>query len=306
MKQSSDQKERHRQFLLGNLPEQQAEDLEERIFLDPDLAEDLQIEEEELIADYHSGALSEAERQLFEQKYHSTEVNNQMLEYEATFREFVASKPPSERRLNLETNRIRTPKTELIELGNRQSPVDAVSSWLRSLFTSRPALAYSTAALGFIILAFAIWYLLPSRGGPSYSAERRATEAALETLNAPTKIAALGFGNAVELKPVQRFGDEAVRVGGENVTTDGLIRFRLNLTEGNASAYNATFLNEKHNELFTVPNIPVRATPTGAQLWIVVPIRYLNRGDYQIELTDAASGSSTPSNSYPFRMTLEN
>ena len=306
MTNSSDQKEQHRQFLLGSLPEQQAEELEERIFLDPDLAEDLQIEEEELIADYHSGVLSEIERQLFEKKYHSTEINKQMLEYEATFRDFVASKPPTERRFNLETNHIRTPKTELIEPVNRRNPVHAIASWLRSLFTSRPALAYSSAVLGFIILASAIWYLVPSRSGPTYSVERRAAEAALESLNTPARIAALGFSNAVELKPVQRYGDETAPVGTENVTTDGLIRFRLNLTEGNASAYNATFLDEKQNELFSVPNIPVRSTPSGAQLWIVVPIRYLNRGDYRIEIKDAASGSSTTGNSYPFRMTLQN
>lgn len=301
MTDSIDAKNRYRQFLLGNLPEQQAQALEERMFLEPDLAEGLQIEEEELIADYQAGVLPAAERELFEKKYHSTAVNKQLLQYEATFREFVASKPPpAARRVSVETDRIQTLGTAQVELPTKRSYV----AGLFSLFTSRSALAYSTAVVGFIILAVVVWYLVLSRSGPNHSAQRRAAEAALETLNTPAKIAALGFGDAVELKPIQRFGGETVRVGAEDVTADGLIPFRLNLTEGNVSAYNATFLDEKRNELFTVPNIPVRSTPAGQQIWIVVPIKYLNRGDYQIELK--APGSSTTSNSYPFRITLQN
>ncbi|HEU0253498.1 MAG TPA: hypothetical protein VFR12_10745 [Pyrinomonadaceae bacterium] len=295
MTQYSDQKVRHRQFLLGNLPEQQAQALEERIFLEPDLAEDLQIEEEELIADYHAGTLSNAERQLFEKKYHSTAANRQLLEYEATFKEFVATKPQAEPLLSVETDRILGVETKPIE------PVRA-PSWWSSFFSSRRALAYSTAAVAFVLIAVALWYLLLFKSGPSHSAERKAAEAALAALNTPTKIATLGFGAAVELKPVERSGGETVRIEAENVA-DGLIPFRLNLTEGNAPAYDATFVDANRNEMFTVANVPVRSTSNGPQIWIVVPLQYLTRGDYQIELK--ATGSET-TNSYPFRMTVQN
>ena len=296
----SDQKEWYRQFLLGNLPEQETHALEERMFLEPDFAEELQIEEEELIADYHSGALSVAERGQFEKKYHSTEINKQLLEYEATLTEFIGSKPLGKQSLGVETNPIVPVETEPFEPINKPGLVDF--SWFRSHFTFQRTLAYSTAAVGVIVIGLAVWYFFLSNNYRGHSAQRKAIEAALAALNTPEKIAGIGFGAAAEVKPIQRFGGETVRIGEQNVSADGLIPFRLNLTEGKASAYNATFLDERRNELFTIPNIPVRSTLSGPQLWMVVPVKYLSRGDYQIELKDATSETSTPGNSYPFRM----
>lgn len=305
---SPDEQKEHRQFLLGNLPEQQAQALEERIFLEPELSEDLQIEEEELIAEYHAGTLSAGERRLFERKYTSNEANKRLLKYEATFREFLQSKPSvgsAEQRSSVETDRIFSVETNPIEPLTKPTRAGAVVAWLGSLVPSRRILAYATAIVGLLLMVVAFWYLLSNKSGPTHSVERRTIEAVLGALNPPGKIVAVGTGNEVQLKPIQRFDGEIPRVGVDSVTADGLIQFLLSLTEGSSLEYNATFLDEKRNELFTVSNIPVHATANGQQIWIIVPIKYLPRGDYQIELSDARSKTHDASNSYPFRVTVQ-
>jgi anti-sigma-K factor RskA len=297
-----EQKQHHRQFLLGILPEPQAQALEERIFLEPDLAEDLRIEEEELVADYHAGVLAGEERRLFERKYEASETNKRLLHYEVAFREFVVStshRQPVEQLSKVDTDRILSVETQPIE--PVRSPVAAVSRWWTSLFARRRALAYSTVVFALIIITVAFWYFRYAGDGANNLAQRRAIEGALALLNGPGGTGTALFGEGVELKPIERFSGELVRVGAENVTSSGLIQFRLSLSAGGASQYDATFLDEKRNELFTVSNIAVRSTSSGPQVWVVVPVRYLNRGDYQIELKASNSGSST-SNSYPFRV----
>lgn len=297
-----EQKQLHRQFLLGTLPEPQAQALEKRIFLEPDLAEDLRIDEEELIADYHEGVLAGEERRLFEIKYGASETNKRLLQYEATFREFVAStsrSQPVEQLSKVETDRILSVETQPIE--PVRSPVAALSQWFTSLLATRRVLAYSTVGLALVIVTVALWYLLSTGDSTNNLAQRRAIEAALAALNGPGGIGTTRFGEGVELKPIERVSGALVRVGAENVNAAGLVQFRLSLNEGGASQYDATFLDEERNELFTVPNIAVQSTSSGPQVWVVVPVRYLNRGDYQIELRVANSGGSA-GNSYPFRV----
>src|SRR5436853_1928493 len=81
-----------RQFLLGQLREEQAEQLEKRIFADRDFAEEIDIAESELITDYHENKLNPEERTLFERKYLTSAANVRVVDYEGIFREFIRGK----------------------------------------------------------------------------------------------------------------------------------------------------------------------------------------------------------------------
>src|ERR1700749_5202221 len=81
-----------RQFLLGQLPEESAQRVDARIFAERDFAEEVEIVEGELIADYHENNLSPEERALFEQKYLTSAANIQVVDYESVFREFIRGK----------------------------------------------------------------------------------------------------------------------------------------------------------------------------------------------------------------------
>ncbi len=58
-----------REYLLGNLSDEDQQQLEERLMTDDDLFEELEISKGELIEDYRSGELTQKELRSFEQNY---------------------------------------------------------------------------------------------------------------------------------------------------------------------------------------------------------------------------------------------
>ena len=62
-------KQELRSYLLGTLPNPGQRELEERLFTDPDLYQELPIAEDELIDQYVAGELASLERQQFESHF---------------------------------------------------------------------------------------------------------------------------------------------------------------------------------------------------------------------------------------------
>jgi len=60
---------RIRAYLLGHLNEEEQEQIEERLIVDDDLSEELEISKGELVEEYYAGELAEKERQWFESNY---------------------------------------------------------------------------------------------------------------------------------------------------------------------------------------------------------------------------------------------
>ena len=58
-----------RDYLLGRLSHKEQEHLEERLIVDDDLSEELEISKGELIEEYCAGELTEKERRWFERNY---------------------------------------------------------------------------------------------------------------------------------------------------------------------------------------------------------------------------------------------
>jgi len=66
---SAHDQSRIREYLLGHLSHEEQEHLEERLIVDDDLSEELEISQGELIEEYRAGELTEKERQWFESNY---------------------------------------------------------------------------------------------------------------------------------------------------------------------------------------------------------------------------------------------
>ena len=66
---NSHDQSRIREYLLGNLNNEEQEQLEERLIVDEDLWEELEISKGELIEEYRAGELPDKERQWFETNY---------------------------------------------------------------------------------------------------------------------------------------------------------------------------------------------------------------------------------------------
>lgn len=69
---SNNDQARVREYLLGNLSDQDQEKLEERLMTEDDLFEELEISKGELIEEYRTGGLTEAEHRWFERNYLAT------------------------------------------------------------------------------------------------------------------------------------------------------------------------------------------------------------------------------------------
>ncbi len=80
-----------RQYLLGSLPSELQQRVEERLLTEAELLESLEIEEDELIDEYLAEKLSEEERQKFEQYFLGTPERQQNLRFARALRRYVVT-----------------------------------------------------------------------------------------------------------------------------------------------------------------------------------------------------------------------
>lgn len=305
--------ERHadiRRFLLGQSSEESAEKTEERIFIEPDFAEEVRIVEGELIEAYRAGDLSAEERALFERKYLTSAAGRGTVAYEDAFIDFVRTKS-EEKRGDAAAGEMAAASARpdaVIDATHRreESRRGALSSLLAPLWAPRRAAAFSLSAAFVLLLAVGIW-LQSRRDSPPPDparAERSARETELARLNADDAGPRGREVAAVTLSPAERNAGTTQRVAVGGDAPDGLVSFRLNLTQNAPGPYRAVFLDDHGNELFAVSNLSARDTPEGTQLRLLVPVGYFRGGDYQIALGRAAVGGTyAPEGSYTFRVT---
>lgn len=314
---SKEQDAEIRKFLLGQLAEERAEQFEDRIFADPDFAEEVQIVESELIADYREGTLSPAALSSFEQKYLSNSAELQALEYESILNEFLRAKSASTRTAHAAnaaaSTKAATARPDVEANTPSVTPEkpkhESLLARLKSLLQARPAWSYSVIAaclLLFIIGGVLIGsWLRQSVSDDSAQAERRLVEEDLARLNLDAANAASIRPEAtVDLLPGQRYGGAMPRVVLSDAHRDAVIKLRLNLTHGGVARYRAVFLDQNRRELFAVSDLPTQNTTDGPQIWILVPTKYLKRGDYQINGSGMGKdGVYVEDNAYSFRVT---
>lgn len=292
-----------RQFLLGRLPEESAEHLEDRIFADRDFAEEVEIAESELIADYHENNLGPEDRALFERRYLTSDANIQAVDYEGVFREFIRGKlkeedPLHRGRLGLVATPPAGPAAKVSPAESEPSKHGLRFSWLRRFFVTRPLLANLTAVASLLLLlAVGFWklsaYLTRPPAGDSAQTERRAIEGELARLNtAPAASLQVTPAVTVDLQPMQRGGGAMARLRIGDFNRSSFIRLRLGLIQSGPVNYRASFLDDRRNELFVVEDLTPQNTPEGPQVQLLVPAKYFRPGDYQISLSALNRGGS--------------
>jgi hypothetical protein len=80
-------------YLLGDLPEAQERQLDERCFTDQAWFEQVVVIKDELFADYVRGALSPSDRQRFERRFLSTPEGRQQIEFTRTMLQVIDEEP---------------------------------------------------------------------------------------------------------------------------------------------------------------------------------------------------------------------
>jgi hypothetical protein len=304
-----------RQFLLGQLAEERAEELEDRIFADPDFAEEVQIVESELIADYQAGTLSSAALSSFEQKYLTSPAGLQAVEQESVLNEFLQAM--SARDCAAQKTAAVTPtQPEMLQptpeaydslIEEKREP-ESLLARLKSFFQVHPTLAYSAVVAGLLLLIGAgiltTTLLRQSAVNDPAQAERRRIEDDLARLNLDEAAASrINAETIVDLIPAQRSGGVMPRVPLSDANRDGVIKLRLSLTRSGVVRYRAVFFDQNRRELFAISDLRVQNTPDGPQVWLFMPTKYLKPGDYQINGSSLSKdGTYAQDSAYSFRV----
>jgi hypothetical protein len=126
------------QYLLGNLSEAEQSRLEERFFQDVELSELLSEIEDDLIDQYVRGELSNRERERFEHHFLISERRRQKVDFA---------------RALLQAEKARMASS----IASIEKPASAWKSRLSFLYSPRPALVYSMAAVMLLFLLGGAW-----------------------------------------------------------------------------------------------------------------------------------------------------
>lgn len=142
-----DNEELEKRFLLGNLPEPERAQVEDRVLSDNDFYQKLLITEDDLIDAYARGEMPATERALFEQRYLNSRQRSERLEFAKMLYNSVSSKADTS-----------APVPE---------PAQSVSWWRSlsgSLFSGRRSLGFTmAAAVALLIVVLAGAWLLIER-----------------------------------------------------------------------------------------------------------------------------------------------
>ncbi|HKR21776.1 MAG TPA: hypothetical protein VJS17_04235, partial [Pyrinomonadaceae bacterium] len=262
MKAFTNEENTIRRFLLGQLPEQEQEQVEDRIFTDPDFAEEVQIIEHELIADDRAGKLTEDDRTSFANKY-STKANQATVDLEKAFSEFVCTKTAG----SVDELRVDQPVV-------RRTIPERTGFWQRLIPALGPAVVYPTAAVALVLLVGAVWYLVSHYQNPANS--RAVIEAELARLNAPGA-PPQSVLSTVDLEIAQRSGGAMGRITPGTTSPDGVFEFFLNLTEMSSRKYRAVVFDDRRKELFAIADLTAQGSDAGPRIRLVIPFKYLSR-----------------------------
>src|SRR5262245_16068234 len=80
-----------RNYLLGTFPESEREKLEQRVLTEAAVYEELLTTEDELVDQYLTNQLSEAERKQFESHFSASQDHQQKIRFGRTFRTYIES-----------------------------------------------------------------------------------------------------------------------------------------------------------------------------------------------------------------------
>lgn len=125
-----------RQYLLRQLSENQQQSIEQRLLVDDDLFEELEIVEAQLVDDYVAGSLTSEENRQFDEHFLTTPERQQSLQFARVFRRYVDSHP--------------------IPQNHR-----AVKSWWQRWEGQAWELRVAAAVLAVGIIALALWFTIP-------------------------------------------------------------------------------------------------------------------------------------------------
>lgn len=322
MKDERDNEDLLVRYLLGQLPEDEQQRIEQRFFDDEQYYQQLLEVEDELRCAYAQGALPRAPQAQFERRFLIFADERKRV---ALARAMLAELP------QISVEEVPRP------VSRRSEPKSARSWLLWSFGWLNPARSFALAAAALVIVAGCVWLLFETarlRNQLSQlRAERTTTEQQLEQRSADERARAEQLSRQLDEERARRAQLEQELASRGTQTTEpvarpavialwltpGLVRgggatkrlalppearqvrLQLELTGGAYSRYRAVLLNSDGNELWRRAGLPARLDAARRVVVLNIPARLLAEDDYELKLTGVdAAGQPTRADSYYF------
>jgi hypothetical protein len=281
-----------KEYLLGALTEEEQQQIEQRVFTDPEFKSRMLVVEDELVEDYVAGSLSEAESERFTSHFLSTPTQIQKLRITTALYMYAGGETT--------TNGVR--------LVSKPDPVPPRKSSLTSLFGERKAVAMLSVAAVLTAVIGAVIYFAVWRGGDNERAVIEQEVAQLNNQRDPQTGLPPGVNPAsAGVLPVSmsatlsRASGEMTRISVPVETK--IVQIRLPLTPKPYRSYQVTLDTIEGNEIFTLASLQPVMMDGNRTLVLNIPARALTREDYLLKLRGIAeTGSLADAVEYPFRI----
>ena len=252
-----------KRYLLGDLPDREAEAMDIQIITDPDLCEEISLAESDLMEDFLEGGLSAGDEQLFRSNFMTSEVRREQL------REIELLKKVGQAQAAQK-------KPDLMPVEERSRFLDLLKTYLRPL-----AIGGAVVAL-LIIGLYGFGYF----GGSLSPLEKQFTELNAKDLSNPSELAT--YSNVNLIQGNLRGSDLAGRQSEDKLTDTVLFRLTLP-SKAEGSTYKAKVLRGS-TLIFTVVSAKVYQNGGGQDVRLLLPKSILQKGQYQIKL-ESPSGA---------------
>lgn len=259
-----------REFLLGNVNEEERARIESLFLTDSQARERVLGVEQDLIEDYLEGTLSPADRERFVARYAQTAEQRRKLRITKSIKDWAITEAAA----------------------TQVAP--AKGSYWRSLRERRrlkPAFVIPIVVMALIVIVVAAIWL-------SRRAEHAAIERELAQLNAPSNL--LEAPVSSELSPVTVRGVESQSLNTH--PQSGFVVLRLLwIQKDHYPSYQATISRVGDSKSYAVRNLQPESD--GKAIRIKLTAHILSKGTYQIALSGiGADGSSSPTEEYTFNV----
>ncbi|HEV2991889.1 MAG TPA: hypothetical protein VG759_25860 [Candidatus Angelobacter sp.] len=249
------------QYLLGKLPSERLESIEQRILLDDDFHQEAKIAEEDLLDDYVNGELTLEDRRLFETNFLTSSLRQQKLQFALALKKKCATAQP---------------------------PVHFFPGWQRSPYL------YACAALVIVVAVLASLNYRLARQLQQEHLQASVLTKELETARQHESAAAPGWGSqdALVVASLQPGG---ARSGGlQEISVPSGVRaaqFSLPAPADLRGEALVDLLNDNNQVITTLAGVYPQKIGDKEMLIVTFPREYLPRGNYFLRVRGRMSDS---------------
>ncbi len=293
-----------RQYLMGEAPELERDDLEEKYFNDDELFGELLDAQDQLIDDYRRGELSSGERKRFEQSFLPIPDRRREVEFAVLLSQSLAERNTAD---------LTEPNSGT---GSQRRPPSyfTLFNWLR---VSRTMPGWILAAAPLVVILGATWSMIRisrlqdqidhdqsrhAREIEQARDERAKVEEELARLKTPLSPAPATL--SVNLAPgSSRSAGEIKKVTPGPGTQ--VIEFSLQTGPEDYAGYQASLQHatDEKSDILVYKRLEAKATESGKSVLVRTPAAMLETGDYEIELDGVASnGDASTIGKYLFQL----